>query len=148
MSGKKGYSYFDSYFDPKDDRRLPIESKYRSNSVKAKNIVRAEIFDYYGGNGKKTAFESMTRDIKASYDGNRMRSSYGKAKTLVDSGCFACYHSQQAKMLAKIYGKKKVDKMNGNQVHELYKHLIAREYSDMDFTGNHGYIKNSKKHTK
>lgn len=140
---RKGYDYFDSYFNKNDN--LPVNPRYDNmRSKKARNIVRAEIMSYYSGKrygNKKSAYDNMTTDILASYDARHSLGNYNKAKSLVDSGCFACYHSQQAKMLAKIFGKKIVDKMDGFKVHELYSRLIAQEYTAMSKTKKYGYLK-------
>lgn len=101
MKKKSGYEYY--YFDlnPYESKKLPVNPKYKSNSKKAKNIVRAEIMSYYSGDiygNKESAFKNMTTDIKASYDARNSLGKYNQARSLVDSGCFACYYSDQAKM--------------------------------------------------
>ncbi len=147
MSKKKSYVYFDFDINPYSGGKLPVKTKYRSNSKKAKNIVRSEIMSYYSGDmygNKKSAFENMTTDIQASYDARESLGKYNQAKSLVDSGCFACYYSDQAKMLAKIFGKKRVSKMSGFEIHNLYSHLIGREYEEMARSNNHGYLKVNK----
>ena len=54
---------------------------------------------------------------------------YQKGAYLVDGACLAIY--DQDKMLNKIYGKQKVNTWDNLKKHEVYKHLIAREYSSM-----------------
>ena len=38
----------------------------------------------------------------------------------------------QGDMLGKIYGKEKVEKWDGEKRHEVYRHLVAREYDAMN----------------
>jgi len=50
----------------------------------------------------------------------REKSDWTKSKELVNTGCFACYYSQQQRMLNKIYGKRNVDKWDGQKIHNTY----------------------------
>lgn len=113
-------------------RSAPI----RSNSTKAKNVIRAEIRNYYKPHefGVRSTVDAVKKDADA-YNNNRStkvrQSNYQKGAGLVDAGCFAVYHSDQRVMLGKIYGKKKVETWDGDKVHNTYKHLIGREYEAM-----------------
>ncbi len=109
-----------------------------SNSKKAKGIIRREIKTYFRpseyGKGVRTSLDAMRADANAYNcgDGNHRRhTDYQKGAGLVDGGALACYYSDQAKMLEKIYGKKKVETWSGNKIHNTYKHLVGREYSAM-----------------
>ena len=107
----------------------------KSTTKKAKNIIRNEIKAYYAdrdyGNGNDYV-ANMRDDIEAWSD-NRTRnySDMRKGKEMVNVGNLACYYSDQAVMLSKIYGKKAVDKWDGNKIHEIYGNLIGREYAAM-----------------
>ena len=97
--------------------------KPKSTTKKAKQIIRNEIFNYYGYGrekeyGVKSAVEAMSKDAN-SYSAGYGKSDWGKGKEFVNAGCFACYYSDQKQMLSKIYGKRNVDKWDGNKVHEL-----------------------------
>lgn len=109
--------------------------KPKSTTKEAKKIIRDEIKNYYSpssrGGGNST-LENMKRDAE-SY-GKAWRcpdTDYHKGAGLVDGGSFACYYSDQDKMLAKIYGKENVAKWDGEKTHNTYKHLIGREYAAM-----------------
>lgn len=124
---------------PKKTAQKPKATTKRtinSNSTKAKNIVRAEIRNYYKPHeyGVRSTVDAVKKDADA-YNNNRSakvrQTNYQKGAGLVDAGCFACYHSQQRVMLGKIYGKKKVETWDGEKVHNTYKHLIGREYESM-----------------
>lgn len=109
--------------------------KPKSTTKEAKKIIRKEIESYYGHGrekeyGVKSAVEAMQKDANA-YSAGRGKSDWGKGKELVNAGCFACYYSDQRQMLSKIYGKRNVDKWDGNKVHETYSNLIGREYASM-----------------
>ncbi len=109
--------------------------KPKSTIKEAKKIIRKEIESYYGHGrekeyGVKSAVEAMQKDANA-YSAGRGKSDWGKGKELVNAGCFACYYSDQRQMLSKIYGKRNVDKWDGNKVHETYGNLIGREYASM-----------------
>lgn len=54
-----------------------------------------------------------------------------KGKGLVNAGRCACYYDDQRKMLSKIYGKRNVDKWDGQKIHDSYGNLIGREYAAM-----------------
>lgn len=109
--------------------------KPKSTTKSAKSIIRREIRSYYG-NGRakeynvKSAVDAMQLDAE-SYSAGRNISDWNKGKELVNAGGFACYYSDQRKMLSKIYGKRNVDKWPGNKVHNTYGNLIGREYSYM-----------------
>lgn len=107
--------------------------KPKSITKKAKSIIRGEIKSYYSPSmkgGGKSALGNMKRDADA-YSEGYGKSDWAKGKELVNAGCFACYYSQQQKMLNKIYGKKNVDKWNGEKIHNTYGNLIGREYASM-----------------
>ena len=107
--------------------------KSKSTTKKAKSIIRGEIKSYYApsncGYGR-SALENMRGDAN-SYSAGRGTSDWNKGKELVNAGCFACYYDDQRKMLSKIYGKKNVDKWDGDKVHNTYGNLIGREYASM-----------------
>lgn len=111
--------------------------KIHSNSKKAKGIVRAEIRAYFRPKeyGVRSSVDAMKQDADAYNCGDsytrKRHSDYQKGAGLVDGGGLACYYHDQAKMLGKIYGKKKVDSWSGNKIHSTYRHLIGREYSAM-----------------
>lgn len=107
--------------------------KPKSTSKKAKSIIRGEIKSYYSPSmrgGGKSALKNMQADAN-SYSAGRGTSDWNKGKELVNAGCFACYYDDQRKMLSKIYGKKNVDKWDGQKVHNTYGNLIGREYASM-----------------
>lgn len=112
-------------------RFVPI----RSNSKQAKKIIRSEMRSFYHPleYGVRTSLQAMKKDADA-YNNDRSpsvyQSPYQKGSGLVDAGSFAIYHSDQNKMLRKIYGNR-VDSWSGNKIHGTYKHLIGREYADM-----------------
>lgn len=123
-----------------------------SNSNRAKNIIRQEIRNYYGDKnytsiqGGYTSVKGMLADSKhfEDYPENRRYgiSTYRKGVELVNNGCFACYYNQQAEMLEKIYGKQKVKQWlekNPHKIHEVYAHLIGREFAEMVSSGNEGF---------
>ncbi|MGN0748168.1 MAG: hypothetical protein ACI4L1_00585 [Christensenellales bacterium] len=107
--------------------------KPKSTTKKAKSIIRGEIKSYYApcncGYGR-SALENMRADAN-SYSAGRGTTDWNKGKELVNAGCFACYYNDQRKMLSKIYGKKNVDKWDGDKVHNTYGNLIGREYASM-----------------
>lgn len=109
----------------------------RSNTKKAKQIIRSEIRN--SGFSPKNYGEgrSTLDNIKINADAhnagmpkNRYVSDYTKCTSLVDGACFKI-GSGQDRMLTKIYGKKKVDEWDGGKKHDIYKHLIGREYEAM-----------------
>lgn len=109
----------------------------KSNTKKAKNIIRSEIRHYYSPSYKgegRSALDNMKRDADA-YDGDYLsrypKSDYTKGAGLVDSGFFACSCDDQRVMLGKIYGKDNVKNWSGDKVYNTYKHLIGREYDAM-----------------
>ena len=113
-----------------------MESKYKPKSTtqKAKKIIHDEMKVYYGGDDygnrpSKDYIENMRLDAEACADNRHIYSDWNKGKELVNAGCFACYYSQQRKMLNKIYGKKTVDRWSGSKIHETYGNLIGREYA-------------------
>ena len=110
----------------------------KSYSKKAKSLIRGEIKSYFGPSHtgeNMTSLKAMKRQADShngGYPSNyRYVSDYKKAVSLVDGGCFACYYSDQRKLLNKIYGKKKVDTWSGDKIHGTYAHLIGREYDSM-----------------
>ena len=66
-----------------------------------------------------------------SYSAGRGTSDWNKGRELVNAGCFACYYNDQKVMLSKIYGKRNVDKWDGEKIHNTYANLIGREYASM-----------------
>ena len=109
--------------------------KPKSTTKEAKQIIRREIKGNYGYGrekeyGVKTAVEAMRIDAN-NYSVGRGTSDWNKGKELVNAGCFACYYDDQRKMLSKIYGKRNVDKWDGQKVHNTYGNLIGREYASM-----------------
>ena len=121
------------------NNKKPKQKKVRrsSTSKKAKSLIRGEIRSFYGpsATGEKiSSLKAMKRDADA-YNGGRGRGyytpDYSKGAALVDAGSFRCYYSDQAKFLAKIYGKKTVNEWSGDKIHNTYKHLIGREYASM-----------------
>ncbi|MCR5462027.1 MAG: hypothetical protein K6E87_03055 [bacterium] len=111
----------------------------RSNTKKAKSLIRGEIKSFYGpkATGERiSSLKAMKRDADA-YNADKPRNSrykpsdYRKGRALVDAGSFRCYYSDQAKFLSKIYGKKNVEKWEGEKIHNTYSHLIGREYDSM-----------------
>lgn len=107
--------------------------KPKSTTKEAKSIIRGEIKSYYSPSmkgGGKSALSNMKQDADA-YSYGYGKSDMIKGKELVNAGCFACYYSQQQKMLNKIYGKKNVDKWSGEKIHNTYGNLIGREYASM-----------------
>lgn len=117
-------------------RRNILKSKYspKSTTKKAKKVIQNEMKYYYGGDdygnrASKDYIENMKRDAEACADNRSIYGDWNKGKELVNAGCFACYYSDQRKMLNKIYGKRTVDKWDGHKVHETYGNLIGREYA-------------------
>lgn len=107
--------------------------KPKSTTKEAKSIIRGEIKSYYSPSvkgGGKSALTNMKADADA-YSYGCGKSDWIKGKELVNAGCFACYYSQQQKMLNKIYGKRNVDKWDGQKIHNTYGNLIGREYASM-----------------
>lgn len=109
--------------------------KPKSTTKKAKSIIRNEIKSYYGDDSEnrtygKNFLKNMKQDAD-SYSEGRGKSDWIKGKELVNAGCFACYYSQQQKMLNKIYGKRNVDKWDWQKIHNTYGNLIGREYASM-----------------
>ena len=109
--------------------------KPKSTTKKAKSIIRSEIKSYYGDDSEnrtygKNFLKNMKQDADA-YSYGRGKSDWTKGKELVNAGCFACYYGQQQKMLNKIYGKRNVDKWDGQKIHNTYGNLIGREYASM-----------------
>ena len=113
------------------------KGQQRSTTKKAKEIIRKEIKTFYSPKykgGGKSALSNMKLDADAYNCGDHQRykhSDQQKGASLVDGGCFACYYSDQAKMLEKIYGKDKVKTWDGNKIHAVYRGLIGREYGAM-----------------
>ena len=110
--------------------------KPKSTTKEAKKIIRDEMKAYARPKerGTRSALDAIKKDADA-YDGGFAsrypKSDYTKGAGLVDGGWFACYYSDQMKMLGKIYGKENVEKWDGNKIHNTYKHLIGREYAAM-----------------
>lgn len=114
--------------------------KPKSNTKKAKGIIRSEIRSYdWNANTLK---DQIDHDIL--YDRSLYKSPYLAGKNLVQGGSFACYYDQTDKMLGKVYGKKKVDTWSNDKKWNTYKHLIAREIDDIYRTGRMN-LKNTKR---
>ena len=110
--------------------------KLSSTTKEAVNAVRAEIRRFYGigmTGSRKSALEAMRDDAErynCGDDPSRCHSDWQKGASLVDAGCFRCYHNDQAEFLRSIYGEQ-VDRWNGNRIHSTYARLIGREYARM-----------------
>lgn len=109
--------------------------KPKSTTKKAKSIIRNEIKSYYGDDAQNRTYgkdyiKNMHEDAEACSYG-RGKSDWTKGKELVNAGCFACYYSQEQKMLNKIYGKRNVDKWDNDKIHQTYGNLIGREYASL-----------------
>lgn len=107
----------------------------KSNTRKAKNVIRSEIKAYFRPSeyGVRSSLDAMKKDADAYNGGDSPRvrhSDYQKGAGLVDGGALACYYDDQKKMLRRIYGKG-VDGWSGKKTHETYRHLIGREYDAM-----------------
>lgn len=104
--------------------------KPKSNTLKAKSIIRSEIRVYEWNPERLKSqiddFKKYDRDVVNGYSGG---------KKLVEGGCFACYYNQTDDMLGKIYGKTNVKKWNDDKKWNTYKHLISREIDDVYRTG-------------
>ena len=102
----------------------------KSNSIKAKGIIRSEIrgYDWDAARLKSQidSFRHYDRDVVNGYSGG---------KKLVEGGSFACYYSQTDDMLSKIYGKKNVSTWSNEKKWNTYKHLISREIDSIYNTG-------------
>ena len=122
--------------------------KPKSTTKKAKSIIRNEIKSYYGDDAQNRTYgkdyiKNMHEDAEV-YSEGRGKSDWNKGKELVNAGCFACYYSQQRKMLDKIYGKRNVDKWDNDKIHHTYGNLIGREYSSMLREEKRKLLKNKK----
>jgi len=104
--------------------------QHKNMTKEAKQVIRAEIRKYYGSKSNN-GIDAMRKDAERSWSGHREKNNWKKGKALVDDGCFACYHVDQAKMLSKIYGKKQVNEWDEKTIHNLYGNLIGREYAAM-----------------
>ena len=108
--------------------------KPKSTTKVAKRYIRNEMLSRfgndYGYDDRRTRLQRMKAQADSANGGTNSRyvSDYNKAKYLVDGGFYRCYYSDQAKFLARIYGKKNVENWDGNKIHGTYSHLIAREY--------------------
>lgn len=93
-----------------------------STTKKSKSLIRSEIRSFYGpsATGERiSSLKAMKRDADA-YNadlpkGRHYVPNYTKGAALVDAGSFRCYYSDQAKFLAKIYGKKTVNEWSGEK---------------------------------
>ncbi len=112
----------------------------KSTTLEGKKIIRKELLAYsicteYKRGGYKSRFEALKHQADNVNGGRRgWCSNYNKLGYLVDGGCFACYYDDQTKLLAKFYEKKKIDTWfdkDRSKIHEIYKHLLAREYDAM-----------------
>lgn len=103
-----------------------------SNSKTAKNIIRSEMLSYFNPKeyGTRSRLAAMQQDANAYNAGRRgYVSDYHKGAGLVDAASLAIY--DQDRMLSKIYGKDAVRNWSMAKRHEVYKHLIGREYAAM-----------------
>lgn len=112
----------------------------RSNSNKAKTIIRNEIKDY-GWNSK--SLKSQIDDFKKWNP--KVHGYYSGGKVLVQEGNFAVYNSQTEKMLGKIYGKQNVTKWSNDKKWNTYKHLLGREINQVCSKGSMSLNSNKKK---
>lgn len=115
----------------------------RSNSSKAKNIIRNEIKGY-GWNSKK--LKSQIGDLKKWHP--KVNGYYSGGKVLVQDGNFAVYNSQTEKMLGKIYGKQNVSKWSGDKKWNTYTHLIGREINEVCYKGSMSLSSNKRRKRK
>lgn len=111
------------------------QSPMSSNCAKAKQIIRSEIKYFFGpsfGRGDKDALTNM-QHAADQYNAGELEkyklSDYRKGAGLVDAACFRI--PDQDEVLSKIYGKEKVAGWDMDKRHEVYKHLIGREYAAM-----------------
>lgn len=104
----------------------PQKGTVRSTSNEARKIIRGEIKKYYTGKGGLTQMKTDANN----YSYGKRYSDWEKGSRLVDAGSFACYHSDQKKMLKKIYGSR-VEDWDGDKTHGTYRGLIGREYAAM-----------------
>lgn len=107
----------------------------KSNTKKAKEIVRQEIRWCFApkvrGYGKSSLDNMRTAANSASHDIPKWRrSNYTDALRVVDGAYMNI--ATQGDMLSKIYGREKVEKWDGVKRHEVYRHLVAREYDAMN----------------
>ena len=107
----------------------------KSYSNAAKAIIRREIGRYKRPKdyGVRSVAQAMKKDADAYNCGDhpsRRHSDYQKGAAIVDAGFFAV-GAYQDDMLGKIYGKKKVQTWSMDKRHEVYRHLIGREYDAM-----------------
>ena len=104
----------------------------RSNSKKAKEIIKEEIKSTYGCDPQNRTYgKDYIRNMKEDADVHSYQygaNDFNKAKQLVKDGNFAVYTSDTDKMLGKIYGKENVKKWTANKKWQTYQNLIAREY--------------------
>lgn len=111
--------------------------KPKSTTKKAKTMIRNEMLSFFNPKeyiGAKTRLDAMRLDANAGnggYGDSKRVSDYQKGAYLVDAGCLRCYYSDISQFLSKIYGKKNVEKWNGEKIHNTYKHLVGREYDSM-----------------
>ena len=107
----------------------------RSNTKKAKEIIRQEIRWCFApkvrGYGKSSLDNMREAANSASHDIPKWkRNNYTDALRVVDGAYMNI--ATQGDMLGKIYGKDKVKKWDGEKRHEVYRHLVAREYDAMN----------------
>ena len=107
----------------------------RSNTKKAKEIIRQEIRLCFSpkvcGYGKSSLDNMRETANSASHNIPKWRrSNYTDALRVVDGAYMNI--ATQGDMLGKIYGKDKVKNWDGIKRHEVYRHLVAREYDAMN----------------
>ena len=114
-------------------------SKIKSTSNKAKQIIRDEIRSY---NWNKNSLKNQIDDFKK-YERN-VNTYYQGGKKLVSDGSFACYYHQTDKMLNKIYGHENVKKWSNEKKWNTYTHLVSREINDICVKGKMSVGTNNK----
>lgn len=108
-----------------------------STTKRAKGLIRGEIAHFYGRGVTNTRRKpiSVMREDANNYNAGQLPrvklTDRQKGAGLVDAGCFRIYHDDQARFLAKIYGKDRVAKWSGTKCHQVYGSLIGREYEAM-----------------
>ena len=110
-------------------KKSSAKKSVRSDSVKAKNILRDEIRG--ASFTKKNLIDDINNLLK--YD-KQVNTPFSAGKRMVQDGNFACYTSDMKNTLSKIYGKEKVKSWGAERVQETYKNLMAREIAEIHKT--------------
>lgn len=109
--------------------------KPKSTTKKAKSLIRGEITHFYGNQmtGTKRRPISIMREDADNYNAGRLPreklTDAQKGAGLVDAGCFRIYADDQKEFLGQFYGKSAVSRWSGTKCHQVYRHLIGREYA-------------------